>query len=541
MKGSISILFFSFCLMATGQLPVSRQVDWAQAGSEVSLDNLAVRNVIDVVNDLGLDSSGTTDNTALLQSAFNAVSSATVFFFPPGDYLFESRLVVKNNCILKGVSPSETGLIFNLSTVRECFRVSGGASGSYYPVDSGISKNSMVIRTTSATGFNPGDYLEIRQRNDSSTWDVEPESWAQYAIGQVIRIQSVSGNRITLTEALTFEYNTGLKPTVRKVNPRKNVGFETLRVTRSDDVGDATSRATFFFNYATNCWIKGVESVMASHQHVETGRSSHLTVSGCYFNDAHRHNNTGGAKGYGLNLIHHTTKCLFENNIFRYLRHSISVKIGSNANVIAYNYSLDRKSQECVLGFCLWLNDKSDLNFHGHYPHSNLMEGNIVEFIRSDIVYGIAGPGNTLMRNRSTDDGLVFSNHPSAIPDEQNTLGNEVMGGGNQYNMGSGVNHYECNNNDGGILKGTDCLGLSDQSLYLLSAPDFWNISDSWPSIGGSNSPGSGTIPAKARFENANMANTFPGQTDLCENGSVYYDEDLERFRWCENRIWVIK
>ena len=76
---------------------------------------------------------------------------------------------------------------------------------------------------------------------------------------------------------------------------------------------------------------------------------------------------------------------------------------GVNGNVIAYNYSIEPNRSEFPA------EASADISLHGHYPFSNLFEGNIVQNIQIDLTHGPNGPFNTFFRNRAELYGIVMS------------------------------------------------------------------------------------------------------------------------------------
>jgi hypothetical protein len=219
-----------------------------------------------------------------------------------------------------------------------------------------------------------------------------------------------------------------------------------------------------------------------------------ITISGCYFHDAFIYDGTSTA-GYGVTMIQHNSDSKVENCIFKHLRHSMVAKQGANGNVFAYNYSLDpfRSEDPHDAG--------GDMLLHGHYPFANLFEGNIGQSIIIDNTWGPAGPYNTFSRNRADLYGIILFDQ-SVNSDKQNIVGNEVTNTdslkGNYYLQPN--HHFTYDNNIKGLIQPANTNVLDDRSYYLTGKPYFWNVSSSWPSIGGANVLNSGTIPAKERY-----------------------------------------
>jgi len=195
----------------------------------------------------------------------------------------------------------------------------------------------------------------------------------------------------------------------------------------------------------------------------------------------------------------HTTDSKVENSIFARLRHAMILASGANGNVYAYNYSTDPRSTTDFP-----FDNNGDLSLHGHYAYANLFEGNIVQNLIVDDYWGAPGPYNTFFRNREESYGIqILDQYGYAVKsDQQNLVGNEVT----NYSFFKGryviqtSNNFTYDNNVKGKINPPGTDNLIDSSYYLPSKPYFWDISDNWPSIGGSNFLNSGSIPAKKRY-----------------------------------------
>jgi hypothetical protein len=145
-----------------------------------------------------------------------------------------------------------------------------------------------------------------------------------------------------------------------------------------------------------------------------------------------------------------------------------------------------------------------DISLHGHYAFANLFEGNIVQNIIIDHAWGPSGPYNTFFRNRAENYGIIFTNGDPTFTDSQHIIGNDVIYNGLFFVGGpydiTGTGHIEHGNNIDGTIEppGTDTL--TDTSYYLTAEPQFWNIDDTWPSLGIPNLLGAGTNPARERY-----------------------------------------
>ena len=291
---------------------------------------------------------------------------------------------------------------------------------------------------------------------------------------------------------LRINYDSNLVIRVQKIIPAVEVGIECLKISREDNVASGVC-INVFLNYAANCRIQGVESSLSIGSHIEADASTHITISGCYIHHSFLYDGVS-THGYGITLFAHTGQCLIENNIMKHLRHSFSLQTGANGNVIAYNYSTDPNRSESPA------NASADISLHGHFPYSNLFEGNIVQNIQIDQTHGPNGPYNTFFRNRVELYGIIISSG-SVQNDSMTFVGNEVPNTGflmGNYSL-AGTGHFEFGNSIRGTLTPPGTSPLPDSSYFLQGPPPFWT-SNSFPSVGIPNAIGSGSIPAKDRF-----------------------------------------
>ncbi|MBI9037373.1 MAG: hypothetical protein JEY97_04500 [Bacteroidales bacterium] len=521
------ILIITIAISASVQaqiIPESKRVNWTNTGYSGEIPNPSL--VLNVM-DFGALGNGTTNDYQAIIDAINALNGIEgVVFFPQGNYLVQSTLSLPDNVILRGEMPEFTTLSFNLGGVSaSCISVSGSVSGDFQPIISNYLKGSNLITITDASVFSIGDFAEIREENGS--WDSNPISWGDYSVGQIVKIINISGNEIEIEEALRIDYEAGLNPEIRKINPRSNVGIECLKIVREDNPGEGNGY-NIYLGYSNNCWVSGVESDVSAGSHIYITTSMGIEISGCFIHDAFLYDGVG-THGYGVTLNHHCGDCLIENNIFKHLRHAMMVKTGANGNVFSYNYSIEPIRSEPINDF------SGDISLHGHYPFSNLFEGNIVQNLIIDHYWGPAGPFNTFFRNRIDWYGIIMTPPEGAPTNDQNFVGNEVTEGGYNffielfyglYYILTGTNHFAHGNNIDGEILPPNTNYLPDTSYYLNATPEFWNVASELPTIGIPNALNSGTIPAKERFLEGNylvykqlMANA--GENDTISSGDA--------------------
>ena len=351
-----------------------------------------------------------------------------------------------------------------------------------------------------ASGFTVGEGAEIQQDDVIPPW----ASWGDTAIGQMLEVVAVNGNTLVVEPALHFDYDLAYNPQVRPIRYVERVGIEDLRLHRiSSGLSDDSSNVNIV--RAADCWIRRVESDNTEKYHFAVSESLHLEIRECYVHDAESKGD--GGEGYGASLARHVTSVLVENNIFNELRHSMIIQIGTNGCVFGYNYARRNYSDDG------W--DKAYLSLHGHYPFLNLFEGNIVGWAYLGDYWGEIGPDNTLFRNwvvgtdRHQDFGSSRGVGIRYFDGPQFVVGNEVSGD-------DGVSFAsDATGNPGDVvIHGNNVLGAVTwdpgfpaelpASYYLDSRPPFYGALE-WPSVGGDQVYGEGTIPALLRWESGDL------------------------------------
>jgi Right handed beta helix region len=257
-----------------------------------------------------------------------------------------------------------------------------------------------------------------------------------------------------------------------------NFGIERLRIERLDPAYDSI----ISLDLAENGWIRECEVAWATRAHIDVARSRQITVRS---NDIHHaHNYGNGGYGYGI-AVSRTNDSLFEDNLIYTTRHSLVVSLGSNGNVFAYNYSRDHQVSEP---------DLADVVSHGHYAHTNLFEGNVVDSIRVGDWWGPT-PDTTLYRNRLLY-YIAVQDHSHSV----NVLGNTLFDDGGINVDESVQGAFLAHNLIGGQLPGNDVSNHLPASLWRTQAPPYWGDRP-WPCTGADVDMGTSfcRIPAQDR------------------------------------------
>lgn len=461
-----------FPAISNAQIPdASRRANWHKAGIHGTLPDykhLAFAG----------DTTGTIDNSTALQAILDTISQPTIILFGEGTYLFNTRISLKSNTILKGLGHQRTHFLFNQNgTDQPSIQMRGTESGNYALTQAADkNSNSALVSPASAAKFKAGDYCRILQ-DDA---DLLQTGWGEGITGQVLKIDSVVADRLYFSSALRMDYPMARNPRLRKQNNIKFSGVECLKITRSDYTNTGAGSSNFDIRVAANCHISSVESNKCNYAHVEVYYSTNIMVEDNYFYDAHNFGSDG--RGYGVILHFSTGEALVQNNVFRKLRHAMILQAGANGNVFAYNYSYESTKQIFpginVVG--------EDMDCHGNYPYLNLFEGNYGQFASVDNSHGMNGPYNTYFRNIATNAGFGVSNPQSP---NQNFTGNHTISGSN--NFASSGHHITDNSWQG-------ASALNDSSLAYQATPPFLQGVANWL-IGPPAFNANPSLPARSR------------------------------------------
>jgi len=335
-----------------------------------------------------------------IEDAINRAQPYTRIILPAGTYHIGTIDIRKSNITLIGAADGcgETVLKFSADTG---IRVSaGGSLGPSVKLTANAGRNTKQITVLKVSGFNKGDYVMLKQNDDSHLFRSDlsrnkDETWVKGNAAQMNRIVDISGNVLTLEGGVNIDYKTSLTAQVAKVhNMISGVGIENMTLEKTSGSTAADNSANIYFHYAANSWVRGVHSIKATRAHFYMYRSYKNEVRGSFLDGAR--NNGAGGNGYGVRLEQSTTDTLVENNIAKLMRHSYIAQIGANGNVFGYNYSADPFGE----GFG---EIYTDLSAHGGFAHSNLFEGNQAQMAKVDNIHA-SNALNLFLRNRLEQD-----------------------------------------------------------------------------------------------------------------------------------------
>ena len=464
-------------------ISADRMVNWSFAGLRQTFQVTHKVNV----KTFGAKGDGLSDDTQAVKKALASLKTqGSELYFPKGSYLIREMLTLSNGVVINGEGSTNSHLIFDSGTKSmNCLQLVGRKGLNFTSLTQVPKKGDSNIKVKDVSKFKQGDFIELRQANGS--WDKKPRDWADFAVGQILKVVKISGSTLFVDRPIRIDYDKKLNPEVATFEPLMNAGVQNISIDRMNFPKQGTN-VNFNIKYAVNCWVKGVEGKKSVGSHVLVSASSNIEISGCYFHHAFDYSGSA-TKGYGVALLHHSGECLVVNNVFQHLRHSMMVKQGANGNVFAYNYSFEPTRKEFISNY------SGDISLHGHFPFANLFEGNVVQNIMVDQYWGESGPDNTIFRNRVELYGIIYA--PKAGNDH-NIVGNEITN--TSFLMGKlfvpGSGHFFEGN---ALRKKGD--RVKPQSLYYKTKPSFWNKNLPFPAIGEPNSFNENDIPALKRVK----------------------------------------
>jgi len=525
---SCFFLLYNSIFSQTQTLESDRSVNWSLSGFRGTIPSPS--NEINI-EDFGGIGDSIFDNSTAFQSALNSLNgNPGVIIFPTGNYFFTTRIDLTDGIVLRGAGSDSTTLRFDLGGSNNLINVFGSVSDTTRSFLEDANQGDTQISIQNTAGLLPGDYIRIAQVDTA----LVTSSWAVGRVGQIIKIEEVdNANTLTLASDLRKSYILAEKPTIRKINVVKNVGIECLKLTRVDETNPRQT-SSVRFHLAAQCWITGIESDICNFAHVTINASTNITVSGSYFH--HAFNYGGGGRAYGVMIQQTGNESRVENNIFEHLRHSMIVQSGANRNVFGYNYSID----PFWTGTSFPDNAAGDMVCHGNYTYANLFESNIAQQAVVDGSHGQNGPFNTFFRSREDLYGIFVTDTASH---SQNFIGNEITkepDASSEF-LGSyfllATDHFEHGNNIRGTILPTGTNSLSDDSYYQTGAPEFYPLGYPFPSIGIPNPIGSGSIPARDRYELGGNLTECPASLSLLPvelisfTGKIWEEHNI-RLHW---------
>lgn len=509
---------------------------------------------------------GTGDRASAIQSALNAAGTAAagdgigrVVLLGAGTFNVGTELSIPSRVVLRGAGLDANGAFLtriiytgsdgNVVRMGQQWLPNVAATTN---LTANGTKGSTSVQVASATGFAAGQLVVLDEITDDVRAIWHPtrhpndgsgtRAWycrENRPIQQVVEIAAVSGSTITFTRPLHIDFRTAYQAQLTRYNAPvvRLAGVEELRVSSARG-----TKANIYFNLATQCWAKHVESDDSVGSSVGWELSHRTEVRDSYSHD------TGylepGGNGYGFDIRRGSSDNLIENDISIRFNKVINGRSSGGGNVIAYNY-MDDGGMNSNGG---WVETGLQVS-HYPAPHQELFEGNYafnadgeftegnaihITFFRNhlsgkrlDSVPGFNDSGNVRCAGAMTHHkwynyvgnvlGLAGVSYASWILDDRGpwSAGDKAI-----WRIGTWDQDYSLNDTEVGatmIRDGNfdyksgavawDGLGGAGStpatlpnSLYLSGKPAFFGSSP-WPWVAPLDSNRVYTLPAKARYD----------------------------------------
>src|ERR1043166_6732291 len=375
-----------------GGIPTTGYTEWCNV--KVSIPGSPLKAIGD----------GIADDTLAIQTAINLCPPNGIIRIPEGPYRVTTTITVAGQCgqplrpmILRGDGPTKTKILSyatsgNLMDIVQCkgpaagtVHLMGSTPGSFrgqsnFPA---VWLHPMLGGNANNLSGAVGNWVLLNHFDLGSYWS------------QFSKVVRYATNTITIWPPLySASTSTTLPVDISYVDTAAfRTGVEDLYIEQKVNHGGNG----FFMKGAVECWLKNVESVGVYNWHVRLEMSTACEVRDSYFHDTHWPGSGGGNSAYGVGIRVPGSHHLIENNIFRWLRHSMLIE-GGSGNVFGYNYSFNTIN-EGQAGTDYLMHDAVT---HGLAAQYNLFEGNIAQRLNYDNAEwweGLGGYCNTAYRN----------------------------------------------------------------------------------------------------------------------------------------------
>jgi hypothetical protein len=331
----------------------------------------------------------------------------------PQTFQISGQLTIPATCVLRGGGATATILNMASGTYAAVSLGAGGVTAApsfSSPITvSNANAGGTTITVSSTSGLSVGTLLMIDQLQDGvtvsnvgtegiCTWcDAGQTGGGTRQQGQIDRISAINGPTVTLEMPLMVSYT--LTPLAVIVPANYYSGLENLQIYQGN-AGSTDPQINMV--ECAYCWISGVENNYAAADHIDADWSYRGEIVSNYFSNDFLH--TAGCCDSDVDLRYKTTGFRVENNIFERLHTSLMLEWGAAGNVIAYNLSTGNFDSGSTLPSSVYA--IQDVAFHGSHPQFNLFEGNVVNTMGQDGIWG-SSANNTAFRNWSMGTGEV--------------------------------------------------------------------------------------------------------------------------------------
>lgn len=376
----------------TGVIAPSRRIDWTHAGVQGGIPKRT-----SVCATLSPGASASQINSAI---ASCSTGGGGVVSLGAGTYNLASGIdfARHGNVTLRGAGADKTFLVFsggvacNGPNADICIEGSNSWSGGPENTanwTAGYAKGTTQITLSSTSNLQAKTLLILDQTNDSSdsggifvcsaqgVCSLEGPGSAgrtNRSQEQLVQVQSVSGNTVTITPGLYMSnWRTSQSPGAWWANTAVvRDGVEDLSV----DHSSSNDKSGILMDNAENCWIKGVRSLDPNRNHVWLYQTIHASIVDSYFYGTLN----AMSQSYGIE-IYMGSDNLIENNIFQHITGPMMNGGSNTGDVWAYNFSTDD-----FYYVSAWQMNASWM--HAAASNMVLFEGNTGEGLTADAIHG---------------------------------------------------------------------------------------------------------------------------------------------------------
>jgi hypothetical protein len=426
---------------------------------------------------------GTADARGGIQAALDACPVGQVVQLSSGDFKIGGTIGIAKGVVLRGQGPTLTKLKMPVGTSATPIVI-----GTHWfkftqsrNLASDAVKGSQTAVLTSNPGLTVGEIVAVDQITNpaitewstksppgdaSRTWFTRPDR----PVGQVMEVQSVSGNTVTFTTPFHIDFQTAYTAQLSRFSNVSNgtvvasvkyAGVEDLYVS-----GGSNGQGNIQMENAAYSWIKNVESDFQDGESVGINASFRCIVRDSYIHSTQTPSPGGG--GYGFSFSWYSADNLLENNISWNMNKVMVMRASGGGNVIGYNYMEDG-----------WINSstgwvETGINAsHMTCPHYELFEGNQSFNFDGDNTWGNA-VYITAFRNHLT--GNRRSVAPLAFTDTGNRRAIGLMEGHKWYSFVGNVLGTATQSPTGYVLDGLFPWGDSPIGMWRLGYnPENWS------------------------------------------------------------------
>jgi len=359
-----------------------------------------------------------------------------------GDFKVAGRLQITKGIVLRGLGPTQTRLKMPVGTAAN--PISVGTQWFKFTQSTNLASDAVKGTNTAVLaanrGLTVGEIVVVDQLTNpaitewstksplgdvSRTWFTRPNR----PVGQVMEVQSVSGNTVTFTTPFHIDFQTAFTAQLSRFSNVDNgpvvpsvklAGVEDLYVS-----GGSGGQGNIQLHNAAYSWIKNVESDFQDGESVGINASFRCIVRDSYIHSTQTPSPGGG--GYGFSFSWYSADNLLENNISWNMNKVMVMRASGGGNVIAYNYMEDGWIDSSTG----WVETGINAS-HMTCPHYELFEGNQSFNFDGDNTWGNA-VYITVFRNHFT--GRRRSVAPLSFTDTGNLRAIGLMEGHKWYSF----------------------------------------------------------------------------------------------------------